>query len=138
MIRVTNAIVLQDSQVEERFLRASGPGGQNLNKEATAVQLRVDLKKTSLPREVVERLIFLAGRHVTNDGVLIVDGRASRSQTQNREAARARLLALLRRAATPPKKRKATRPRADAREDRLVSKKRRSAVKRSRNGTTAD
>jgi ribosome-associated protein len=91
-----------------------------------------------LPPEVVDRLILLAGRHVTNDGVLIVGSRAHRSQAQNRTAARARLVALLRRAGTPPEKRKPTRPRAAVRDERLASKKRHSVVKRSRSGRTAD
>lgn len=132
MIQVTDTIVLNDREVEERFVRATGPGGQNINKEATAVELRVDIDSSSLPVEVKERLIALAGRHVTTDGVLLIVSRALRSQAQNREAAQARLVALLKRAAEPPKKRKATRPGRAVREERLISKQRQSAVKRSR------
>ena len=132
MIQVTDTIVLNDREIKERFIRATGPGGQNVNKVATAVELRVDLRRSSLPPDVKERLIALAGRHVTTDGVLVVDSRAYRSQAQNRDAARARLLALLRRAAKPPRERKPTKPRPTAREERLVSKKRQGAVKRSR------
>ena len=132
MIQVTDTIVLNDREVEERFVRATGPGGQNMNKEATAVELRVDIDSSSLPVEVKERLIALAGRHVTTDGVLLIVSRALRSQAQNREAAQARLVALLKRAAKPPKKRKATRPGRAVREERLISKQRQSAVKRSR------
>lgn len=132
MIQVTDTIVLNDREVEERFVRATGPGGQNINKEATAVELRVDIDSSSLPVEVKERLIALAGRHVTTDGVLLIVSRALRSQAQNREAAQARLVALLKRAAKPPKKRKATRPGRAVREERLISKQRQSAVKRSR------
>ena|ERR1700674_1958850 len=132
MIQVTDTIVLDDREIKERFIRATGPGGQNINKEATAVELRVDIGRSSLPLDVRERLIALAGRHVTTDGVLVVDSRAYRSQAQNRDAARARLLTLLRRAAKPPRERKPTKPRPTAREERLVSKKRQGAVKRSR------
>jgi ribosome-associated protein len=132
MIRVTDAIVLDDREVRERFVRASGPGGQNINKEATAVELRVDIRRSSLPPDVKERLIALAGRHVTTEGVLVVDSRAHRSQAQNRDAARTRLVALLKRAAKTPKKRRPTKPRAVAREERLASKKLKSTIKRSR------
>src|SRR5262245_39124010 len=131
MVRVTNSIVLQDREVEERFIRASGPGGQNARKEQTGVELRVDLGNTSLPPDVTERLIVLAGRHVTSNGVLVVDSRAYRSQAQNREAARARLVTLVRRAATPSKRRKPTKARRVMREERIATKKRRGAVKRS-------
>src|SRR6187397_868219 len=123
MLQVTDAVVLDDREVRERFVRASGPGGQNVNKEATAVELRVDIRRSSLPSDVKARLIALAGRHVTAEGMLVVDSRAYRSQAQNRVAARTRLVALLKRAAKAPTKRKPTRPRAAAREARLASKK---------------
>lgn len=132
MIQVTDTIVLNDREVEERFVRATGPGGQNVDKEATAVELRVDIGRSSLPVEVKKRLIALAGRHVTTDGVLLIVSRALRSQAQNREAAQARLVALLKRAAEPPTKRKATRPGRAGRQERLVSKQRQGAVKRAR------
>jgi len=89
MIRVTDTIALQAREVKERFVRASGPGGQNLNKDATGVELRFDVRKSSLSPDLKDRLIALAGRHVTTDGVLLVVARASRSQVQNREAAHA-------------------------------------------------
>jgi ribosome-associated protein len=138
MIHITDTIVLDDREIKERFVRATGPGGQNVQKEATAVELRVDLGRSLLPPDVKERLIALAGRHVTTDGVLVVVSRALRSQAHNREAARARLIALLTRAAKPPKQRKATKPGAAAREQRLVSKERRSEVKRSRSRRDED
>ena len=138
MIQVTNNIVFDDREIKERFVRATGPGGQNVNKDATAVEFRVDVGRSSLPPDLKERLIALAGRHVTTDGMLVVVSRAHRSQAQNREAARTRLVALLTRAATPRKKRKATKPGPAAREQRLVSKERRSEVKRSRSGRDED
>ena len=129
MIRVTDDIVLEDREIEERFVRASGPGGQHVNKVATAVELRFDVAASSLPADVKARLLALAGNRVTSDGVLLIDSREHRTQMQNREAARARLVALLQQAVRRPKRRKPTRPGAAARDRRLQSKKQRSAVK---------
>jgi len=132
MIKITDTVALDDREITERFVRATGPGGQNVNKEATAVELRVDIGSSSLPPDVRERLVALAGRQVTTDGVLVIVSRALRSQAQNRDAAHARLVALLKRAAKPPTKRKATKPGRAVRDERLSSKHRQSAIKRSR------
>jgi ribosome-associated protein len=134
MLRVTDAIVLDDREVDERFVRASGPGGQNVNKVSSAVELRFNIPASSLPHEVKERLVALAGNRVTADGDLIIDSREHRTQAQNREAARARLIALLQHAARRPKRRKPTRPGAAARQRRLAEKKHRSDVKATRSG----
>ena len=99
MIRITDTIVLDDREIKERFVRATGPGGQNINKVSTAVELRVDIAKSSLPSDVKERLIPLAGKRMTTDGVLLIDSRVHRSQAQNRDAARARAKADVKEAA---------------------------------------
>ena len=140
MLRVTDAIVVQDRELEEQFVRASGPGGQNVNKVTTAVELRFDIGRSSLPADMQERLTRLGGRRVTAGGILLIDSREHRTQSQNREAARARLLALLQQAARRPKPRRATKPRPGAREKRLAAKKMRSAVKaqRGRGGRSED
>ncbi len=117
---------------EERFVRSSGPGGQNVNKVATAVELRFAVGASSLPADVKQRLRHLAGQRLIADDILLIDSREHRTQAQNREAARARLEALIEQASRKPKRRKRTRPTAGAREARLAHKKKRAAVKQSR------
>ena len=132
MVRVTDTIVLDDREIDERFVRASGPGGQNVNKVSTAVELRFDVHGSSLPPEIKERLIAQAGKRITSDGVLLIDSREHRTQAQNREAARARLVTLLQHAARRPKTRRPTKPKPAAREKRLEAKKRRGEIKSAR------
>ena len=131
-IQITPAIAIEESELEEHFVRASGHGGQNVNKVSTAVELRFNVAGSSLPDDVKARLLALAGKRVTSDGVLLIDSREHRTQGMNREAARARLVSLLQAAARRPKKRRATRPSRSSKERRLESKKQRGVLKASR------
>ena len=132
MIRITNAITLPDDQIEERFVRSIGPRRQNPHKYATAVELRLDIQRASLPNEMKQRLSDLAGRHMTKEGVLVVTAREHPSQLRNRQAARRTLIALLKRAATQKEGRLPTAAPAGVRSARFASKERKSALKQSR------
>ncbi|MBM3565406.1 MAG: aminoacyl-tRNA hydrolase [Alphaproteobacteria bacterium] len=133
MIRATETITLNENEIEERFIRASGPGGQNVNKLSSAVQLRFDARHSpSLPPDVRARLEQIAGHMVTKDGVVVITAQRHRTQDMNRRDARQRLVDLIRRAAVRPKKRRATKPTKGSKQRRLEGKKARGAIKRMR------
>ena len=130
MIRITDRISIDEGELEESFIRDSGPGGQNVNKLASAVQLRFDVRHSpSLSGGVRARLERLAGRRLTREGVLVITAQRHRTQERNRADARERLIELIRDAATPPTPRRPTRPPRSSREKRIQSKKRRAAIK---------
>ena len=135
MIPITPAISLDESEIEESFVRASGPGGQNVNKLSTAVQLRFDVRRSrSLPNDVAIRLMKLAGQRLTREGVLVITAQRFRTQERNRADAREKLVELIREAAVPPVPRRPTRPTFSSKQERLQGKKRRADVKRMRTG----
>jgi ribosome-associated protein len=132
-IPVTRDITISEHELDEQFVLASGPGGQNVNKVASAVQLRFDVGRSpSLPIAVRQRLTALAGRRLTKDGVLVIVARRFREQERNRADARARLIALIREAAVPPKPRRPTKPTKASRERGIEAKKRHSRLKKMR------
>ena len=134
MIHVTGSISIDERELEERFIRASGPGGQNVNKLSTAVQLRFDVRRSpNLPAGVRARLERLAGKRLTNDGVLVIIAQRHRTQERNRQDARDRLIELIRQAAVVPVKRRKTKPSKASKEKRIESKKRRGNIKGMRN-----
>lgn len=138
-MRITDNITIHDWELSEQFMRASGPGGQNVNKVASAVELRFEAARSpSLPEPVKSRLKRLAGRRWTKDGAIVIQCDETRSQTRNREIARARLEALIRQSLTAPKRRIATRPTKGSVRRRLESKKARSGIKNLRGKVTDD
>jgi ribosome-associated protein len=139
MIQVTPLVAIQESELEERFVRASGPGGQNVNKVATAVELRFDAARSpALTDEARTRLRALAGTRMTADGIVVIDARRHRTQSRNRDDARARLAELIRRALVRPRRRRKTRPTKGSVQKRIESKKHRAETKRGRGRVGGD
>lgn len=138
MLQITPTLTIDEREFEERFVRASGPGGQNVNKVATAVEIRFDAMRSSLPPAVKQRLVSIAGRRMTADGVVLIDSREFRTQSQNREAARERLVALIRQATIVPVPRRASKVKKAAKQRRLTTKKRRAEIKAGRGRPSGD
>jgi ribosome-associated protein len=139
MIRITDNIIIDEKEIKEDFIRASGPGGQNVNKVATAVHLRFDVHNSqSLPDDVRGRLVLLAGRRITRDGILIIKASRFRTQDRNRQDATNRLIDLIRKASVIPKARRRTKPTLLSRKRRMEEKRRRGDIKRARRPVAVD
>lgn len=132
MLEITPSIQIDERELQIDFIRSSGPGGQNVNKVATAAQLRFDVRASSLPDDVKARLIHLAGKRITSDDVLLIEAKRFRTQDQNREDAIHRLVGLVRQSLVKPKARKKTKPTAASKEERLKEKKRKGEIKKIR------
>lgn len=138
MIEITPSLQIDERDLQIDYVRASGPGGQNVNKVATVAQLRFDVPRASLPEEVKARLIQLAGKRINREGILLIEAKRYRTQEQNREDALRRFVELVRKALIPPKRRKKTSPTQASREERLKEKKRRGEIKRLRQDKSYD
>ncbi len=132
MLEITPSLQIDERELQIDFIRASGPGGQNVNKVATAVQLRFDIHAATLPEEVKTRLIHLAGKRITSEGILLIEAKRFRTQEQNREDAIQRFVELVRRSLVAPKARKKKKPTAASKEERLKEKKRKGEIKKLR------
>jgi len=132
MIEITPGLLLDDRELQIEFVRASGPGGQNVNKVSTAAQLRFDVRASAIPQEVKARLIHLAGNRITIEGILLIEARRFRTQEHNREDAIQRFTDLIRKALVEPKKRRKTKPTQSSKEERIQEKKRRGEIKKMR------
>jgi ribosome-associated protein len=132
MLGITPSLQIDERELQIDFIRSSGPGGQNVNKVATAVQLRFDVRASSLPEEVKARLIHSAGKRITSEDVLLIEAKRFRTQEQNREDALQRFVELVRKSLVKPKERKKTKPTATSKEQRLKEKKRKGEIKKLR------
>src|SRR5258705_5841164 len=132
MLEITPSLNIDERELQLEFVRASGPGGQNVNKVATAVQLRFDVRAASLPEDIKIRLVSLAGKRVTNEGILVIEARKFRTQEKNRDDAIQRFVELVRKAALKPKARRRTKPTLASKEKRLKAKKERGEIKKIR------